>query len=126
MQFSDFLNYHGISISDVATLATSTLNLTTDDTLFVCGSVVEGFGNEKSDLDLLLVSAREDLPLTSRDAILLKMGHCAIDLRVIRSAAAEDLLKRFDQWVAEPRQLRSAMAFTHDERLFLHRLRSGQ
>jgi predicted nucleotidyltransferase len=126
MQLSDFLNYHGITLKDVAALAESSLHLTADDTLFVCGSVVEGFGNEKSDLDLLLISARENLPLTSRDATLLMMGRCAIDLRVIRRAAAEELLKRFVDWVDEPRQPRSAMAFTHDERLFLHRLRSGE
>ena len=126
MQLSDFLNYHKITLEDVAALAKSSLHLTADDTLFVCGSVVEGFGNEKSDLDLLLISAREDLPLTSRDATLLMMGHCAIDLRVIRRAAAETLLKRFAGWVDEPRQPRNARAFTHDERLFLHRLRTGE
>jgi len=126
MQLTDFLNHHGITLDQIIAQIKTTLNLTPDDSLFVSGSVVEGLGNEKSDLDLFLVTSRQDIPLTSLDAVLLITGRCPVDVRVVQRSEVEQLLNRFNAWAKQARCPRNATGFSPDERKLLHQIRSGQ
>jgi hypothetical protein len=125
MELADFLNYQKISLDDVVEQAKASLHLTAGDMLFVCGSLVEGLGNEKSDLDLILITARQDIPFTSLHDVALIVGQCVIDVRVVQRFEIDDLLKRFNLWSEHSRQLRLARQFNIADRKLLHRLRNG-
>jgi hypothetical protein len=77
-------------------------------------------------LDLFLVTSRQDITFTSLNAVLLIIGRCPVDVRVVQRSEVDELMKRFNAWARQPRQPRNATAFTNDERKLLHRLRSGQ
>src|SRR5437016_5251380 len=98
MYLAGFLSYHGITLDDIVGQAKATLRLSPDDALFVCGSVVEGLGNEKSDLDLFLLTSRKNIPFTSLNDVLLIIGRCAVDVCVVQRTSIEALVKRFNDW----------------------------
>lgn len=125
MELFDFLNRQGISLDDVVEQAKASLYLTASDVLFACGSLIEGLGNDKSDLDLILITGRQDIPFTSLNDVALIVGGCVIDVRVILRPDLEELLRRFNHWSEQPRQTRLARQFAIDDRKLLHRLRSG-
>ena len=125
MELAGFLSYHGITLDEIVEQAKATLRLSPDDALFVCGSVVEGLGNEKSDLDLFLITSRKNIPFTSLNDVLLIIGRCAVDVCVVQHSAVEELVKKFNDWASLPREPRNTIAFTDEERKLLHRLRSG-
>lgn len=126
MQLTDFLSRKNVCLGDVVAEAQARLQPVPGDVLFVCGSLVEGIGNETSDIDLYLVTSRNDIQFTSLDAVLLAVGACLIDVRVVTHVAVESLLKRFDAWSQQPRQPRAALAICYEDRIFLHRLHTGQ
>lgn len=126
MELIDFLNRQGISLEDVVEQVKVSLLLTAGDVLFACGSLVEGLGNEKSDLDLILITRRQDIQYTSLNDVALTVGRCVIDIHVVQRPNLEELLKRFNHWVEQPRQPRLARQFTIDDRNLLHRLRHGR
>ena len=114
-----------MTLDEVVTQATTSLRLVPGDLLFACGSVVEGFANARSDLDLYLVTDRDDVPLTSAGAVTMTAGRCVIDVRVVRRTELEALLKRFASWTKRPRVDREAIGFAYEERKLLHRLCNG-
>jgi hypothetical protein len=122
MQLDAFLGRRGVALSDIAQAAQDRLGLAGDDVLLVCGSLVEGLGNETSDVDLYLLTSRTGFAFTSLDALLLAVGPCLIDVRVVPHAQFDALLARFRAWADQPRQARDALGFSHDERTLLHRL----
>ncbi|MBW4579581.1 MAG: hypothetical protein KME42_08425 [Tildeniella nuda ZEHNDER 1965/U140] len=126
MDLSRFLEWNKISLDDVFSQANASLELVTGDVLFAAGSVVEGLGNYRSDLDLILITQRNDIQYTSLNDVTVTVGDCIIDIRVIQFAELEYLLMYFDQWSKQPREPRRAKQFTEAERMLLHRLRTGQ
>jgi len=126
MQLAEFLNLQRITLDEIIEKAKTSLQLTPDDVLFVCGSLVEGLGNEKSDLDLFLVTSRQDIQCTSPNAVMLIVRRCRIDVRVVQRSAVEELIKRFHDWTAELRQPRNAILFSYDDRKLLNRIRVGE
>lgn len=126
MELADFLNYQDISLDDVVEQAKASLHLTAGDVLFSCGSLVEGLGNEKSDLDLILITTRQDIPFTSLNDVALIVGRCIVDVHVVQRCDLKELLRRFNHWSKQPRQLRLAKEFTIADRKLLHRLRNGR
>jgi hypothetical protein len=126
MGITDFLKANEISLDDVIEKVKASVHLAPSDVLFLCGSLLEGLGNEKSDLDLFLVTNRRDIPFMSLHDVALAVGWCLVDIRVVQRSDVEALLGRFNEWSRQPRQPRSAKAFTIDDRKLLHRLRSGR
>lgn len=126
MELADFLIHQGISLDEVVEQARESLHLTAGDALCICGSLIEGLGNEKSDLDLILITNRQNIPFTSLTDVALIVGQCIIDVHVVGSSELEELLTRFNQWSEQPRQLRLAKGFTIADRKLLHRLQSGR
>ena len=126
MQLEEFLAHRAVGVSDIVEAARARLDLTDDDVLFVCGSLLEGLGNATSDVDLYLLTSRTDFNFTSLDAVLLAVGPCLVDVRVVPHAQMAALLSRFGVWNHQPRQARDALGFSHDERTLLHRLHYSQ
>src|ERR1041384_6530443 len=126
MDLADFLSRSGITREDVIAKVDSAVHLTPGDVLFVSGSLVEGLGNEKSDLDFFLITSRTDIQFTSLHDVIVVVNDCFIDIRVVQHSEVEELLGRFNHWARQPRLARNAFEFTDDDRKFLPRLLIGE
>jgi len=125
MDIAAYLKSHRIALSDILARVDEAIALQPDEVLFAAGSIIEGLGDAKSDLDLFLLTSRYDIALSSLNCLALLVGDCLIDIRVLQHAEADALLDRFAGWAAQPRQPRHALGFTYEERKVLHRLWSG-
>lgn len=122
MDLTKFLSHYKISLDEVLTQADAAVHLSRGDVLFISGSLVEGLGNDRSDLDLFLITSRTDIQFTSLNDVTVIVGDCVVDIRVVQRSAIQGLLERFSGWVGRPRQPRAAFEFAEDERKLLHRL----
>ena len=126
MTLNEFCRVAGVDFSSVAAEVDAGVGLLADDVLLVVGSLVEGLGNSKSDLDLLLITPRAAELLPRRDEIAIIVGRCVVDVRILRLADIELLLARLDEWARLPWDVMHAAKFTKEERVLLHRLLHGQ
>lgn len=92
--------------------------------LLAVGSLVEGLGTTKSDLDLLLVTSRHEA--LASDVVTLVVGKSVVDMRVLRWAALDDLVGRLRAWAELPWDVNHAVKFSIDDRTLLHRVRNGR
>ena len=114
----------GIDYRAVLETVRAAVRLDSQHVLLGVGSVVEGLGTSKSDLDLLLISAAEtDAPPEVEHAW--TIGRRIVDLRVIRWTGVRELLCRLGQWASSPWDTTRTAGFSYDERLLLHRLLHG-
>lgn len=115
---------YGLDQPSLVASVDAAVGLCEGDLLLAVGSVVEGLGNSKSDLDLLLVA--EEIAAGRPEAEQgLVSGRCVVDLRVIHSATAQALTSRLRTWAQLPWNLSALAPFSYDERLLLHRLLDG-
>ncbi|MCE9667082.1 hypothetical protein LY474_04570 [Myxococcus stipitatus] len=126
MDLTEFLARRKLTLDAITIRAREALCLTDADVLFVCGSLVEGLGNETSDIDLYLVTSRTDIAFTSLNDVAFAVGPIVCDVRVLDREALERLLTAFERWERQPRQPRAATGLTEDDRKLLHRLRTGR
>jgi len=126
MNIDEFLSLRGTDISAVMTEMRETVGLGTGDVLLAVGSIVEGLGTSKSDLDLMLITPRDESSLSARDSLTLVVGRCLIDVRLLRLSELDELLKRFETWARLPWNVTHAVKFSIDERTLLHRLLHGR
>lgn len=125
MNITEFLCLRGTELSAVMANVHATVGLGAGDILLAVGSIVEGLGNNKSDLDLLLITPRGERFLPPQGHITLVIGRCLIDVRILRVVEIEELLTRFETWSQLPWNVTHAVKFTLDERTLLHRLLHG-
>ncbi len=126
MNIAEFLYLRGTKPSSVVAEVAATIGLADDDALLAVGSLVEGLGNSKSDLDLLLITSRCDGVSSVQDSAALIVGGCIADLRIMRTVELEELLNRLDHWSRLPWEVTHAVKFTLEERTLMHRLLHGQ
>jgi hypothetical protein len=124
MNLEQFLHLKGSDLSCVVATARATLGIERCDMLLAVGSLVEGLGNSKSDLDLLLVTSRDDSSFPSREVALLS-GNCLTDVQILRVAELEEILARFEAWSRSSWDVTHAVRLTPEERRLLHRLLHG-
>jgi len=120
MTLDEFLQLRNTQLTTVVENMKKTVGLLPDDLLLAVGSIVEGQGNSRSDLDLLLVTPREFGSHASFVA-----GRCIVDVRVLKVEELDKLLAVFENWSESPWQVTQAAPFTYDERILLHRLHHG-
>jgi hypothetical protein len=96
------------------------------DELLAVGSLVEGLGSCKSDLDLLLVTPRAEQLLPAEEHVATVAGRCLMDILVLPSARLEALFARFAAWARLPWNVIHAVTFTIAERTVMHRLVDGR
>lgn len=123
IDLQEFLRRGGADLPSVAAKVGSAVTFRPGDALLAVGSLVEGLGSCKSDLDLYLITDRVDLPAVDHVAVV--VGKCLVDVLVVPSAQVDRLLARFDAWAASPWNVMHAAGFTLAERTMLHRLARG-
>jgi len=128
MFLDTFLRRHRLTPGDLAAAVSEHLAPAGDEACYVTGSLVEGLGNGRSDIDVYLVTDRDlsDRLLSGKVAIL-PLGNAALDLEVLSRARVETLLDRLEQFPSDQaRDHRiSALAFSQPELKFLHNLAIG-
>jgi hypothetical protein len=116
----EFVKSRGVDLPAIAHEVDRAVGLQPEDTLVAVGSLVEGLGTTRSDLDLLLLTRRPGRVTTNE--IPLVVGRCLVDMRVLRFAEMEALFARLLEWSRQPWDVIGAAGFTHEERVLLHRL----
>ena len=125
MTLDEFLQLRQTQLPVVLLHVHKTMGLGADDVLLAVGSIVEGQGNSRSDLDLLLITPRDLNPRAASGSVTLVAGKCIIDVRVLKVDEIGELLARFETWSHLPWDLTHAAPFTPAERILLHRLHHG-
>src|SRR5829696_2572280 len=125
MTLDEFLQLRQTQLPAVLAHVQNTVGLGADDVLIAVGSIVEGQGNSRSDLDLILITPRDPSPRVAGGSVTLVAGKCIIDVRVLAVDDTGELLARFGNWSQLPWDLTHAAPFTPDERILLHRLHHG-
>lgn len=126
MDLADYLLAHGTTLEELVSQTRKTIKLEPGDVLLAAGSLVEGLGNAKSDVDLYLLTSRDDIACTSLNSLALVLNDSLIDVRIIQYSEIEALLNRFRMWSEQPRHPRRALGFSYEDRKMVHRLWSGQ
>jgi hypothetical protein len=122
-----FLRLHDADLDLVVEGARAITPLEPGDRLIAVGSLAEGLGNRKSDVDLLLVTPRARYAQTSPDEVhSFVAGRCIIDLRIVPAELALALRSRLRTWAQGGWNLTVAADFTASELLLLHRLSAGR
>ncbi|MDB5656508.1 MAG: hypothetical protein JWQ94_4121 [Tardiphaga sp.] len=122
MDITEFLRLRSIGLPAIVAGAQASIGLQPDDLLLAVGSLAEGLGNSKSDLDLILVSPRDVLMLPAHDVALV-VGTCLFDIQVLQRRKLDAVLARFASWAARPWDITRIADINLDDRRLLHRLR---
>jgi hypothetical protein len=101
------------------------LHLHADEILLVCGSVVDGLANSRSDLDVLLITSRNRLETGSSRDLLLGLGATSVDVCIVQTAEAATALSRLRKWHSTREDPRRATDFNYQDQKLLHRILYG-
>lgn len=124
MNIDEFLHLKGADRASLVASAQSLAELDESGVLLAVGSLAEGIGTIKSDMDLILVTPR-DVGVAPNEIVSWVVGKCIVDCRVLSSAYVEGLLSRLDEWSQMPWDVTKPADFSYDELLLLHRLSAG-
>ena len=124
MRIDEFLRLRETQMPAVLMNVDRAVGLGPDDVLLAVGSIVEGLGNSRSDLDLLFITPRHDSQ-TVQSSVTLVVGKCIIDVAILGVDAIDELFTRFEEWSTKPWNVTHGAPFTLEERTLLHRLRHG-
>jgi len=126
MGFDEFCSYHHIDLKDAYAALASYTELQPGEVLYLSGSLAEGLGNTKSDLDAFLITDRTlDLP-THGTIIIVPFEACIIDLELWSTSKAANAITLLQACPhAEERDPRLSLRFRHGDLAFLHRLLVG-
>lgn len=126
MDLETFLQLHEAGFDMLVEGARSAARLEEGDRLIAVGSLAEGLGNRKSDLDLLLIVAGDLHSDASPDEVRsFAAGRAVVDLRIVPAEFAEALEFRLATWALGEWDLKVAADFSPSELLLLHRLQAG-
>jgi hypothetical protein len=126
MNIEEFLRRGGAELPAVVHEANAKVGLASGDVLLAVGSLAEDMGTSRSDLDLLLITARSEDKFPAVDHVPLLVERCFVDVQLWRLAEFEKLIARFNAWSQTPWDVMHAVNFTTEERTLLHRLLHGQ
>jgi hypothetical protein len=127
MDLEAFLRLHDADLHLLVEGAQTIAALAPGDRLIAVGSLAEGLGNRKSDVDLLLVTPRAQHSEASPDEVRsFVVGRCIVDMRIVPAALALALQSRLRTWAQSGWNLTVAADFTASELLLLHRLSAGR
>lgn len=126
MTLEAFLQRHSTSLDQLIDGARTVVPLAADDRLIAVGSLAEGLGNGKSDVDLLyLTPDLRHADASPEQVRSFAAGRCVVDLRIIPTGYASALRSRLRSWAEGEWSLNVAADFTPGDVLLLHRLRAG-
>jgi hypothetical protein len=124
MELEEFLELKGTDLSGV--IAKARASLGRNEIIFAVGSLVEGLGNAKSDVDLLWVTPLDENSIPPAAETTWILGECVVDVQAAPLSALNELLDRLDAWSRRPWNVTHAANFSYDERRLLHRLLHGR
>lgn len=126
MDLEEYLGSRGVDPAALVDQVHAKLGLLPADVLLAVGSLVEGLGTTRSDLDLVLITSRpaEEHPPGGEVAVV--MGQLLADVRVLPASEIADLVGRVEDWARSPWEVTHATRYTVKERLLLHRLIRGR
>lgn len=124
MDLHEYLTLRGADLAGVVTAVDTAVGLGSQDVLLAVGSLVEGLGTPKSDVDLLLLTPRAANSLPSGEVALV-VSRCLIDMRIMPVEELSLLLTRFETWSELEWSVTHTAKFSLEERTLLHRLRHG-
>ncbi len=125
MQLEEFLEHKRTNLQEVITTARERGQLSGDDIVIVVGSLSEGLGTLKSDVDLILITERDPSPTSDMSNIAWTIGECLVDMEVIPMHAVRELTDRFRTWCEGSWEKTFAAGFTLEQRKLLHRYLNG-
>lgn len=125
MNVEEFLRLGGSDQANVIDNIRALIGLEPADVLLAAGSLAEGLGTRKSDLDLLLITERAAAAFGNQDEIIFSLGTCLVDVRILPRRTIGALLDRLDTWACQGWDAANQARFSHDERVRLHRLACG-
>lgn len=126
MTLETFLASKQTNLATIVALADAQLKLRSGEALLAVGSLVEGLGSSKSDVDLLWITPRADNEIPPDHTLTLVAGRCLVDVRLLRESHLQNLLGRFTTWCREPWDVTREAKFSLDDRVLLHRLLRGR
>lgn len=121
IELEDFLKLRGTTLSHVVEKARSSLALAADDCLFSAGSLVEGLGTTKSDVDLLWLTELDPKSIPPAEQLTWVVGRCLVEVQAVTLSALRELLSRLKTWARLPWDTTHDAKFSFDERKLLHR-----
>jgi hypothetical protein len=124
MNIDEFLAIKEADRASLLASAESIAGLDGSDVLLAVGSLAEGIGTVKSDIDLILVTPRA-VSFDPPEMVSWVVGKCIVDCRVLPSAFIDELLARLAAWSQLPWDVTKAANFSYEQLLLLHRLSSG-
>lgn len=119
------LQCKGLTARQLTDEVDSMIGVADIDMLVLSGSLAEGLGNVRSDLDVLLITGRPDMVVAQERSLLLFVDGHLLDLSVVALAPLHELVQRLAAWAAQPRDARDPAAFDPAERKLLHRIATG-
>ncbi|QDM15063.1 hypothetical protein FNL55_03195 [Tardiphaga sp. vice352] len=126
MTLEEFLCLHLIDLGALVEGAQAVASIGEDDVLLAVGSLAEGLGTTKSDVDLILITPREELARVSPDEVVSWVsGTCIIDMRILPRTQVVSIIDRIESWSRSAWNVTRAADFTANELLLLHRLYAG-
>ena len=127
MNLAEFLLAKGTTLEQVVAIVQDQITLRPGDQLYVAGSLVEGLGNDTSDIDLFLVSERDISLKQTGPAIIMHCGRAAIDLECWHPNQVKALLDKVPSNVdVTTADHRPSLAWSVGDIERLHRLASFQ
>lgn len=119
----EILEQVGLTVDDVRQLCRAHLASASEPILFLSGSLVEGYGNASSDVDLYVLFPDEDVQEAVKPITTPRLGDIRLDLEFWPSSRIDKLREKVNG--LQLRSNKSRVSFTHQERVFMHSLRSG-
>jgi hypothetical protein len=125
MMVEEFLHRRGTDLPAVVASVRSAITPGNGDQFLAVGSLAEGLGNIKSDLDLWLITDRLGPHPSDTDEITVVAGRCVVDVKIFPASHLRALTARLAGWAEGAWDTTTAAKFSPDERTLLHRLRTG-
>ncbi len=126
MNLDEFLKEAGFLLADLQAHLHTTLEPQLGEVVFVCGSLVEGLGNTASDIDIVLITARERAGVSETGNIVTMLGPIICDTFIMTPDALNSLLGKLNLLGTPDADLyQSAKGFTDYERRLIHRLHTA-
>ncbi|HLL46536.1 MAG TPA: hypothetical protein VK399_07495 [Longimicrobiaceae bacterium] len=126
MDLEEYLGSRGVDPAALVDQVHAKIGLLPEDVLMAVGSLVEGLGTTKSDLDLVLITSRPSEQQPPGGELAVVVGSLLADVRVLPASEIADLVERVEEWNRSPWDVTHATRYTTKERLLLHRLIRGR
>jgi len=128
MTLEEYLSKRCTSVADIIQGVTDRLGFADNDFLFFAGSLVEGLGNYRSDVDLYLFTNRDlSTHFDFTNTVILSVQGIVVDVEVFQWAYIEKLMENLTDFPpAEDRDFRKSLSITVGQLKLLHAMKVGK